>query len=253
MSSQTNKNQEMPAIMPCRMMRGHTDRVHGVLHLPEGRHIITCSWDGPLRLWDLEGNAQIVEDWRDDRAKNARVYSMALSPNGTMLASGSQDGKVRLWDIDTRKVIEKWTGHTNHVLSVCWSGDGKRVLSGSSDGTARILDAKSGKTVLNIKTGHERVYAVIYSPNQTKIATGGDKEDAVKIWDAKTGKLLTTLKHDNIVLSLAWDIKQKEALGPVRQPLVSFVWVRFVLKRTDVEVKRMLPRVSHTVTHVDNQ
>jgi WD40 repeat protein len=178
---------------------------------------------------------------------------MALSPNGTMLASGSQDGKVRLWDIDTRKVIEKWTGHTNHVLSVCWSGDGKRVLSGSSDGTARILDAKSGKTVLNIKTGHERVYAVIYSPNQTKIATGGDKEDAVKIWDAKTGKLLTTLKHDNIVLSLAWDIKQKEALGPVRQPLVSFVWVRFVLKRTDVEVKRMLPRVSHTVTHVDNQ
>lgn len=73
------------------------------------------------------------------------------------------------------------------------------MLSGSSDGTAGVLDVKSGKTVLNIKTGHERVYVVIYSPNQTKIATGGYKEDAVKIWDVKTGKL-------------SMDIKQKEAL-----------------------------------------
>ena len=44
------------------------------------------------------------------------------------------------------------------------------------------------------------MFAVIYSPDTTKIATGGGyNEDALKIWDAKTGNLLSTIKHDSQV------------------------------------------------------
>jgi WD40 repeat protein len=96
---------------------------------------------------------------------------------------------------------------------------GKRVLSGSLDGTARIWDVKSRETMLKIKTGHKHVWAVIYSPNNTKIATGGYKENAVKIWDAKTGELIVTLGHNYPLLSLTWTSDGKKLISgsyPIR-------------------------------------
>jgi WD40 repeat protein len=139
---------------------------------------------------------------------------MALSPNGGTVASASDDRTIRLWDVETGKVIAKWTGHTGAVWSMRWSVDGEYVVSGSSDGTARVWNVESGKTVLSlIKTGHKEVYAVIYSPDTLKIATGGSDQDAVKIWDAKTGGLLSTFAHNTPVWSLAWTSDQRKLLS----------------------------------------
>jgi len=193
------------------MIRGHTDCVWNVVHLPGGRHIITCSEDDSLKLWDLESGAQIGEDWRDVGGK-AGVITIALSPNGKAVASGGRDGKVRLWDVERREVIAKWTGHTDVVISVCWSADGERVLSASYDRTVRVWDVETAKTVIGpIKTGHVNVNAAIYSHNTTKIATGeGNESNGVKIWDAKTGKLLSTIEHEGIVWSLTWTSDDKK-------------------------------------------
>ncbi|KAG2097558.1 WD40-repeat-containing domain protein [Suillus discolor] len=179
MSSPAAEMEEMPALTPNQTMRGHTD------------------WSG----------AQIGDDWRDkeDDEDGEGVLSIALSPNGTIVASGSSDGTVRLWFVETGKVIDKWTGHTGYVKSVCWSPDGERVVSGSRDGTAKIWDVESGETVLGpIKTGHKWVYVVAYSPDSTKIATGGLLENGIKIWDATTAELLHAVTHSQSVGSLLW-------------------------------------------------
>ena len=200
-------------VIPRQTMRGHADFVTGVMHLPDRRRIITCSSDGSLQLWEIESGKWIGDGWRDD-GDCAAVLTIALSPNGKTVASGSRDGKVRLWDIETKKVIARWTGHTGTARSLCWSVDGERVVSGSEDGSIRVWDVESSDTVLGpIKTGHRGfVSAVIYSPDTTKIATGGRNEDALKIWDAKTGNLLSTIKHDSTVSSLAWTSDQKKLI-----------------------------------------
>ncbi|KAG2032339.1 WD40-repeat-containing domain protein [Suillus americanus] len=200
-----------PVITPRQTIR-HTGWVNSVVHLPDGRYIITSLSDGSLRLWDLESGAQIGEDWRDENS-NVGLRSMALSPNGKTIASGGEDGNVRLWDVEKRKVIAEWTGHTHVVQALCWSANGDRVASGSRDGTARVWDVDSGKTVLRIKTRHLWVYAVVYSPDSSKIATGGDRDSAAKIWDAKTGERLTTLKHNRVVFSLAWTSDRKKLIS----------------------------------------
>lgn len=203
---------EILATKPYQTMQGHTWKVYGVVYLPTGRRIITCSWDGSLRLWDLKSGAQIGEDWRDGEDKE-RMSTIALSPNGDTVASGSWGGTVRLWSVETGKVIAKWKGHTGGLKSVWWSASGDRVIGGSWDGTVRVWDVENGKTVLGpIEAGHEYV-SVAYSPDSTKFATAGYNESGVKIWDAKSGELLTTIKHDNSVWSLAWTSNGKKLIS----------------------------------------
>jgi len=224
-------------IKPCQTMRGHTGDVNWTVHLPDGQSIITCSNYGSLRRWDLESGAQIGDDWRDER-NEAEVWCIALSPNsktvasessgGTVasgstegtVASGSTEGTVRLWNVETEKVIAKWAGHTMIVRSLCWSADSEYVVSGSYDGMARVWNVKSGKTVLGPIKAHHDVNAVVYSPDMKMIATGGQNENGVKIWDATTGELLSTLKHEHLVFCLAWTSDQKKlisaAIGSIR-------------------------------------
>jgi WD40 repeat protein len=206
--------QEISMIKPTQKFEGHTDYVLRALHLPDRQRIMTCSFDGSLRVWSLKTGKQTGEDWRDG---NSMVWTIALSPDGKKVVSGSEDGGVRLWDIDTGKVIAKWMANTKAVMSTCWSQDGERVVSGSSDGTTRVWDVEKGVTILGpIDTGYEHIRAVVYSPDTTLIATSGyegpsipdSTESQVKIWDAKTGKLVVTLKEHThsvwAVWCLAW-------------------------------------------------
>ncbi|KAG1818442.1 WD40-repeat-containing domain protein [Suillus subaureus] len=209
MSSPIVETEKESEIKPCQKFEGHTKWLQGAIHLPGGQRMMTCSLDGSLRIWNLKSGKQIGEDWRDG---DDEVWMIALSPDGKEVVSGSSDGAMRLWDIDTCKVIAKLTGHTETVRSVCWSQDGQRVVSGSMDGTVREWDVEKGETILGlIETGHKKVFTVIYSPDMTMLATAGwdgsihDPKCSVKIWGAKTRKLVVTLKgHTNSVVCLAW-------------------------------------------------
>jgi WD40 repeat protein len=204
--------EEIRAIRPYCKFEGHTNQVRGVIHLSGEQGIITCSLDGSLRVWNLQTGKQIGNDWRDGESS---VVTIALSLDGKMVVSGSDDAAVRLWDVDMGKAIAKWTGHNSGVLNICWNRDGRRIVSGSAGGAIRVWDAESGKTVLVIETGLENVWAVIYSPDTTMIATGGNSdEEHLKIWDAKTGKLVANPKgHTYQVDCLAWTADGKTLIS----------------------------------------
>jgi len=206
----------------------HAGFVRGIVHLPDGRRVITCSNDSALRVWDLESGLQIGHRWQDER-DNQEMTTITLSPDGSILASvsGGGDGKMRLWDVGTGKVIAKWTSHW--VTSLCWSPDGKRLVSGSLPenttkllaGEARVWDGESGKIVLGpIKTGHV-VYGVTYSPDGKMIAIGGASEalQLVSIWDAESSELLSildTLLGFESARCLAWTSDGKKLVVGTR-------------------------------------
>jgi WD40 repeat protein len=95
MSSRTSQHQETTAeATPIKAMRGHTNQVRGVVRMPGGRRIMTCSWDGSLRLWDMESGTQIGEDWEDEGEKKPAVYSIAYClQTGSLLSADVGMGK----------------------------------------------------------------------------------------------------------------------------------------------------------------
>jgi len=77
-----------------------------------------------------------------------------------------------------------------------------------------MWDVESGETVLGpITTGQQQIESVAFSPDALNFATGGNDEETIKIWDARTGKLLSTLQQDSGVSSLVWTSDQKKLLA----------------------------------------
>ncbi|KAJ8593613.1 WD40 repeat-like protein [Rhizopogon salebrosus TDB-379] len=192
------------AIIPHRKFEGHTGGVTNVLHLRGGERMMTCSWDGSLRVWDVERGKQIGEDWRD---QGAGMNTIALSPDGKKVLSGSNDDAVRLWDNDTAKIIARWMGQTAGVTSLCWSRDGRRAVSGAYDARVRVWDAETGKSTILELLEFDRVMAAIYSPDERMIAAGGWRNKNIgfiQIFDANTGKLVKNLGFTARVYCVAW-------------------------------------------------
>jgi WD40 repeat protein len=208
MSLPTAGVQKTQAIIPHRKFEGHPGRVEDILYLRGGQQIMTCSYDGPLRVWDVDRGKQIGEDWGDEAAN---MNTIALSPDGKKIVGGSWDGAMRLWDIDTAKVIVKWMGHRVAVTSLYWNRDGRRVVScGYYDHEVRVWDAETGDAVLGpLKLA--TVTAAVYSPDETMIAAGGRSRhdiECIKIWNANTGKSVTNINIGKLfgpaVTSIAW-------------------------------------------------
>ena len=169
------------------------------------------------------------------------VNTIAYSPDGNTIATGTQNGKVRLWDARTGRLQTQFTAHAFGVASIAYSPDGNTIATVSRDGTAELWDGQTGihKTTItkhsritplaysfegntlatrepgglglrDASTGKRKTLTTIrgtpiaYSPEGNTIATK-NWNDTVQLWDAKTGKRKTTLKHTNLIYLLSTD------------------------------------------------
>jgi WD40 repeat protein len=138
--------------------------VLSVAFSPDGKHIVSGSYDNTVRVWDAESGQAIGEPLQ---GHSNSVLSVAFSPDGKHIVSGSYDNTVRVWDAESGQAIgEPLQGHSDSVYSVAFSPDGKHIVSGSEDNTVRVWDAESGQAIGEPLQGHSgSVLSVPFLPD----------------------------------------------------------------------------------------
>ncbi|KAH0555818.1 hypothetical protein GP486_006235 [Trichoglossum hirsutum] len=146
------------------ILEGHTVGVTSVAFSPDGKQIVSGSWDTTVRRWDAATGAPLLPALE---GHTSRVTSVAFSPDGKQIVSGSWDTTVRRWDAATgAPLLPALEGHTSRVTSVAFSPDGKQIVSGSWDTTVRRWDAATGAPLLPALKGHTSgVTSVAFSPD----------------------------------------------------------------------------------------
>ena len=91
-------------------LEGHTSDVTSAAYSPDGKQIVSASFDGTIRLWDAATGAQLhVLDAEES------VWSVAFSPDGKEILSGSESGTVSLWDAKTGARIASQKAHSEGI------------------------------------------------------------------------------------------------------------------------------------------
>jgi WD40 repeat protein len=83
-------------------LTGHTNWVWSVAFSPDGKTLVSSSYDQTVRLWDVTTGGCI----RTLTGHTSKIYSVSFSPDGQIVASGSDDQTARLWDASTGECLK---------------------------------------------------------------------------------------------------------------------------------------------------
>jgi WD40 repeat protein len=136
-------------LIPMRTLRGHEHYVHSLSFTPDGRLMVSSSYDGRTRVWSATASESL-------RSFPGSMHS--LSPDGKLIATS--DSQVR-------------------------SG---AIRFGQADSEVSIWEFATGQPVVTIDQADERnVSTLAFSPDGHFLATGGYGQ-LVRLWDPLTGE-----------------------------------------------------------------
>ncbi len=157
-----------------------------------------------IKVWDLASRRELATF-----AGPGGIAELAISPDGRRIASTGPHLPATLWDLRSGREllnlpIDGRTGLNERASGpdsrIAFSPDGAR-LALVGFGGLMIWDAAAGPEVLTLHTGRE-VMGLDYSPDGRRLAVA-DSEDAVRVRDAATGRVLLTLAVPDWSMGLA--------------------------------------------------
>ncbi len=243
------------------ILKGHINIVKSAIFSPDGKRIVSASYDHTIRIWDtfsgqclitLEeqiepvnyavfspdgkqilsaSNDNTIRVWNSHSGQclvameghAGYVYSATFSPDGRYVVSASQDDTVRIWDTFSGQCLQILKGHTGWVANASFSPDGLFVVSAASDNTIRIWEVSSGDCLHTMK-GHSRtVYTAVFSPNG-KYIVSASQDNSIRIWNAFNGHCIRLLEgHSEEVLSASYSFDGKFIVSGSRDKTVR-IW-----------------------------
>lgn len=179
---------------------GHCGPVYETSFSPDNSHLVSCSEDGTVRLWNLATFTNVV----CYKGHMNPVWSVSFSPLGYYFATASHDRTARLWSTDHIYPLRLFAGHLSDVDVVKFHPNTNYIATGSTDKSCRLWDVTTGECV-RVFEGHTgTVHALAFSEDGKYLASGGD-DCNVLLWNLGSGKQIAVLTgHRDVIYTVSF-------------------------------------------------
>ena len=182
-----------------RTLKGHTNTVNALNFSPKGTHLVSCSTDLSIKLWDFQQTYQCLRTlrghdhtissviflpfWDGTEANNnnnnntATTTGVEAARTGARhILSASRDATVKLWDIETGFCDNTFNDHTSWVRCLAVrQHDGGLWASAGNDQTIMVYDATANHSTVVELRGHEHVIeSVAFVTEESKSASSSN-------------------------------------------------------------------------------
>ena len=186
---------ELPTLFPIALWdteRGMTD---SVTFSPDNRRIVTHTFAGDLKIWDLERSVCIVEV--NDHGRSD-ISKPVFSQDGQRIASisFSSHGKIYVWCPHTGKQLSETEIRYSYDIHSSQFSPDTRLLAGKK--SERDSDPES-VIIWNVETGErigcfteypDEMENLRFSPDGSQLAAGSS-DGTIWVWDLEKGRLET--------------------------------------------------------------
>ncbi|KAF8748994.1 Encoded by [Rhizoctonia solani] len=184
-------------------IKGHEGGVTSALFSPDGKHILSGSWDQTTRMWD-SGDSSLIPN--SIKHHPDEINCTAFSPDGKHVACGlwSNKSPIIVYNASTSESLPfSFAAHRTSVESIAFSPHGKHLVTGHRSGDLRVWSLQDGTPTHSPPTVHSNtITSIRFSPLGDKLVTAS-YDRCVYIWDVENGYsnpcLLGT--HDDWVFS----------------------------------------------------
>ena len=191
-----------------RVLLGHGKAVRTVAFSPDGGIVAAGGNDKVVRLWDAASGTELPNSFRH----SGNITAVVFSPRDSVLALAGVDKEVVLWDYKTNQVLSTLTGHALGTSSLAFSPDGNtlataagvlRVAGGTpltrfvrqtERGDVTLWDLRTGRATTTFEAHQGDVLSLAFSPDGSKLVTGG-VDRVAKIW-------FVTQSGENLTMTL---------------------------------------------------
>jgi len=189
--------------VPKRVLTGHSHFVQDIVISSDGQFALSGSWDGTLRLWDLNFGTttrRFVGHTKD-------VLSVAFSADNRQIVSGSRDRTIKLWNTlgECKYTIDDTGSHSEWVSCVRFSPNQSNpiIVSAGWDKVVKVWNLTNCKLRTNLVGHTGYINTVTVSPDGSLCASGG-KDGTTRLWDLNKGQHLYSLEAGDIINTLVF-------------------------------------------------
>jgi serine/threonine protein kinase/WD40 repeat protein len=160
--------------------------------LAEGKRLVTASTHlGSIQEWDLTTRQERQSWWSP--AKLQKVSPIACPPDERWCLTIGLMGASVLKDMATGRETNSHFD-LREPWDLAFSPNGKLFAIASGDGFAKVFATDSFREVAALRGFLQGVHSVAFSPDGTRLATGGNGEEAIKLWEMANHQELLTLE-----------------------------------------------------------
>jgi WD40 repeat protein len=178
--------------------RGHDGWVLGADQIDSTGELISGGTDG-IKVWDPSSGARL------DPLDNESSIQYLVTGDDIVVAADTHD-RVRVLDLagETLATFDAASKGLSFVRGIDYDEASGTIVIAGTEGPTTLWDWRADQSI-QLSVVDQRQTVVAYSPDGTRLATGGEEGSSIRIWDTDTTSVVEELEgHEGAIKDLEY-------------------------------------------------